>query len=273
MKGRVIAEGLDFPEGPLFDHRGQLWCVELLAGVITRIDDGQPTRFEVGGRPNGLALSASGDIWYCDAERHEIRVFSPISGESLCVVTTINGQTLNAPNDLAFDTIGNLVFTCPGASRREPTGYVACLTVSGEVKRIADGMLFPNGLAFSGDGTKLYIAETYAQRIWSGNWDRVTHSWTSDAPLFSTPGPNGPDGLAIDAGGNIYAAIYGQGQICIADRAGRPLPSLMTDGQNPSNCAFDPSGTLGLVVTEAETGRLLSYHAPAGLRPFFGNRP
>ena len=273
MNGLVIAEGLHFPEGPLFDHQGRLWCVELQAGAITRIDDGHLKRFEVGGKPNGLALSASGDIWYCDAGRNEIRVFSPISGESLCMINSIDGQTLDAPNDLAFDTAGNLVFTCPGSSRQEPTGYVGCLTRSGETKRIAEGMLFPNGLAFSANGTKLYIAETYARQIRSGNWNRNTHCWNSNAPLFSTPGPNGPDGLTIDARGNIYAAVYGQGQVCIADRTGKHLPALAINGRNPSNCAFDPSGKLGLVVTEVETGCLLSYSAPAGLRPFFGRYP
>ena len=273
MNGRVIAEGLHFPEGPLFDHQGQLWCVELTAGAITRIDDGHLTRFEVGGKPNGLALSTSGDIWYCDAARHEIRVFSPIGGESLCMINAIDGQALEAPNDLAFDIAGNLVFTCPGSSRRAPTGYVACLTASGEVKRVAENMLFPNGLAFSADGAKLYIAETYAQCIRSGDWNPQIPGWNDRGALFSTPGPNGPDGLAIDKDGNIYAAIYGQGQICIADSAGACLPPLATDGQNPSNCAFDPSGRLGLVVTEVATGRLLSYPAPAGLRPFFGTCP
>lgn len=35
---RVIALGLSFPEGPLFDHDGDLWCVEMKGEGLARLD-------------------------------------------------------------------------------------------------------------------------------------------------------------------------------------------------------------------------------------------
>ena len=42
-------------------------------------------------------------------------------------------KPLFKPNDLAFDAVGNLIFTCPDDSRTEPTGYVAILKPDGLV--------------------------------------------------------------------------------------------------------------------------------------------
>ncbi len=65
------------------------------------------------------------------------------------VVGSVDGHDLDAPNDLAFDAAGNLLFTCPGNSRQQPTGYVCCLSATGNVRVIAAELLFPNGLAFT----------------------------------------------------------------------------------------------------------------------------
>ncbi len=261
---RVIARGLAFPEGPLFDAEGNLWCVEMKGGGLARLSRaGQLTRFATGGAPNGLALDGAGGIWFCDSELNAIRRLDPATGACATVVDAVDGHDLDKPNDLAFDAVGNLVFTCPGNSREAPTGYVCCLAPSGACTVIADGLYFPNGLAFTGDGA-LVIAETRRQRLWRGGWDPSERRWISPVELCATGGaPIGPDGLAIDIGGRIHTAIYGTGLIEVFAADGARLGALTTPGANPSNCAFDPTGALGLVVTETERGELLSFSADA----------
>jgi sugar lactone lactonase YvrE len=100
----------------------------------------------------------------------------------------VEGRPLNEPNDLAFDRRGNLIFTCPGNSRQEPTGDVCCLSPAGQ----------------------------------------------------------------------LHVAVYGAGQVQVFDPTGTQVAAHDLPGKNPTNCAFDPSGRLGLVVTEAEKGLLLS---------------
>jgi gluconolactonase len=261
---RVIARGLAFPEGPLFDAQGDLWCVEMQGGGLARLDRaGRLTRFATGGAPNGLALDAAGGIWFCDSGQNSIRRLNPATGHCETIVGSVDGRDLDKPNDLAFDAVGNLVFTCPGNSRETPTGYVCCLTPSGDCTVIADQLYFPNGLAFTSDGA-LVIAETRRQRLWRGGWDAGQRCWTSPTPLCATGGaPIGPDGLAIDIAGRLHVAIYGGGMVEVFDADGLCLGALTTQGANPSNCAFDPTGELGLVVTETERGELLSFPADA----------
>lgn len=256
----VLATGLAFPEGPAFDPHGNLWCVELAAGMLwRRSPSGEVHRQFVDGRPNGIAIDAGGRIWFCDSGLNAIRRLDPARGQVVTVVDSVGGRRLDKPNDLAFDGAGNLVFTCPGDSRTEPTGYVCCLARDGSVRVIADGLYFPNGLAFGDGDATLVIAETRRQRLWTGCWDGRAGAWTGPRVLAQTDGQIGPDGLAVSQTGDLYVAVHGSNRIEIKSAAGEPRGSLFLGDGNPTNCAFDPSGRFGLVITEATDGSILSF--------------
>jgi gluconolactonase len=256
----VLARGLAFPEGPAFDPFGNLWCVEMAAGMLwRRTAAGEVSRQFVDGRPNGIAIDAGGRIWFCDSGLNAIRRLDPALGEVVTVVETVAGRRLDKPNDLALDGAGNLVFSCPGESRAEPTGYVCCLAPDGSVGVIADGLYFPNGLAFTRDDGDLIIAETRRQRLWSGGWDRRARRWIDPRVLASTAGQIGPDGICVARDGSLYVAVHGSNRIEIKSATGEPFGCLSAGQGNPTNCAFDPSGLLGLVVTEVTDGSILSY--------------
>lgn len=124
--------------------------------------------------------------------------------------------------------------------------------------QIKGGLRFPNGLAFGVTGDSLVVAETYRQRLWRGGWNPETATWTTPAPWAQVGGPIGPDGLAHRPDGLLYAAIFGQGCIQAINPRGVVVATHSVPGARPTNCAYDPSGRLGLVVCEAEHGRLLS---------------
>lgn len=266
MSIRVLERDLAFPEGPAFDGQGRLWFVELKGGNLACRDGNGLQRVAVGGEPNGIAIDAEDRILFCDAGLCAIRRHDPSCGETVIVADTLEGEPLFKPNDLAFDTLGNLVFTCPGDSRTEPSGYVAVLTPDGTVRRVASGFYFPNGLAFTPDGRHLILAETYRQRLWRGRWDPENARWLAPRPWASVGGTIGPDGMAFGTDGRLYVAIYSGGAIKVVAPDGEVEDVLKLPGANPTNCAFDPSGRLGLVVTEAEQGQVLGGVGPAGMK-------
>lgn len=257
-ESKIIAEGLSFPEGPAFSADGTLWAVELKGGNLLRYRDGELGRVPVGGEPNGIVIDPGGRILFCDAGACSVRRYDPATGETTTLANAVNGQPLFKPNDLAFDPAGNLLFSCPGDSRDEPTGYVCMLTAAGEVRRVASGFYFPNGLAFSPDGQHLVLAETRRQRLWRGRWDAANARWLAPRPWASVGGTVGPDGMAFAADGRLFVAIYSGYGVKIVGHDGEVEEVIDIPGANPTNCAFDPTGKLGLVVTEAEHGRLLS---------------
>lgn len=264
---KTILSNLDFPEGPAVDGRGAVWFVELRGGSVCRLGKGgELLKYAVaGGKPNGIAIDGAGRVWFCDAGNDCVSVLNPENGEIKTACREVGGGRLAHPNDLAFDPRGNLAFTCPGESRKEPSGYV-CALGPGGVRKIAEGKFFPNGLAFSPDGKSLFVAETYKRRIWKGDWDPETLSW-SNARVWAEAGGNpGPDGMAFGDDGLLYAAVFGMGAVRAFSPDGRPALEIGLAGRNPTNCAFLPGG--GLVVTEAERGELVLVETgtkPAGL--------
>jgi gluconolactonase len=123
---------------------------------------------------------------------------------------------------------------------------------------VASGFYFPNGLAFTPDGRHLVVAETRRQRLWRGRWDAAHARWLAPRPWASVGGTVGPDGMAFAADGRLFVAIYSGGAVKVVTPDGEIDEVIDIPGANPTNCAFDPTGRLGLVVTEAEHGRLLS---------------
>lgn len=262
-------DGLAFPEGPAFDPGGILWCTEIRAGNLVRYEPSRARRFASGGRPNGLAFDADGVAWVCDAQLNAIRCFDPRSEMWTTAVDAIDGEPLARPNDLAFDAIGTLVFTCPGSSREEPTGYVCALRRDGTIARIGEHLQFPNGLAFVEDGRALVIAETCRQRLWKGGWDSTSSTWVDPHPFADVGGPIGPDGMALAANGAMWVAVCGSWQIKGVSPEGTVVETVNLPGSVPTNAAFDPSGRLGLIVTEAERGLLLAVSDVGSGAPLF----
>ncbi|MCS3552763.1 MULTISPECIES: SMP-30/gluconolactonase/LRE family protein [unclassified Sphingobacterium] len=255
----ILLEDLQFPEGPAFDKKGTLWFVEQLNGSISEYNNGILTRHLVGGRPNGIAIDQTDLIWFCDSLNNEIRTYNPATSTVNTIVSHIDGMALNLPNDLAFDELENLVFTCSGEQLHLGDGYCCARNRMGKLVKIETIRFYPNGLAFSKDGRHLYLSETGTQRIWKGNWDSKSLTWNNPEVFTETGGPVGPDGMAFDELGRLYVAVFGSSSIHVYDHKGNIDQKIKLSGANPTNCAFDPINKLGLIITEAEKGQLLSY--------------
>ena len=254
---KILADGLDFPESPSFDPAGRLWFTESRTGTLSCWQNGKVRRFKVGEIVNGAVFDAQGTTWVTDSGKHELLTFNFKTGDTEVM---LDQNILNRPNDLAFDREGNLLITCHADAREEPGGYlIAYDPVSKTANKILERKYFPNGIAISQDNQAVYYAETYNQTIWKATWDAKSMSIKDDQVFTKTPGPpRGPDGLFLTQD-SLFSAMFDHGCVIAYALNGKEILNMETPGSRPTSCTIDPTGQLGLVVTEAEKGLLISY--------------
>lgn len=258
----VLSNKATFPECPTFDSNGDLWYVDTAKGEVVKWNRTNSDRYQIGGGPTGITFSSTGDILICDNQRDRLMKFDPSTQTKNIILNKLEHARVDGPNDMLFDKNGLLIVTCsgdPDTNPEDPTQAILGLRKDGSVFEVASDMIFPNGLTFTPSGKNLIVAETYANRLVTGSWDPDTEIWTNVDTFAQVDGTIGPDGLTVDDKGRVYAAVFGGGKVQILSRKGEHINKILTPGDNPTNLTFDPTGDLGLVVTETEEGKLLSY--------------
>ncbi len=271
MSGRQVslfATGFKFPEGPALDPDGNLFVVNVDSGDISKISpEGEVKTFvNTGGAPNGAKFHANGDLYVADRQKGIIAI-SP-EGKTRVIVDHYQGKKFYGPNDLIFDSKGNLYFTDPhGSSAENPFGCVYRFSSSGELTCLASGLAFPNGLVLSKDEKFLFVANTRKNRIL-----RYVFSPPFRSYIFSQlSGGWGPDGLAFDIAGNLYVAHYGGGDVIILNPKGETIERVPVGGQHPTNVAFGGPDRKTLYVTEVETGSVYRFETDYRGLPLYGD--
>jgi gluconolactonase len=264
----VFATGFKFPEGPAFDRDGYLFVVDIETGDISKISqEGRVKTFlNTGGVPNGAKFHVNGDLYVADRKMGIIAI-SP-NGEIRVIADHYQGKKLNGPNDLVFDSRGDLYFTDPdGSSAENPFGCVYRVSSQGEMTCLASGLAFPNGLVLSQDERYLFVAITRKNRILRYVLDSPVRSY-----IFSQlSGGWGPDGMAFDVAGNLYVAHYGGGDVIILNPKGETIERIPVGGLHPTNVAFGGPDRRMLFVTEAGTGSIYRFNTDHPGLPLFGD--
>jgi sugar lactone lactonase YvrE/photosystem II stability/assembly factor-like uncharacterized protein len=161
-----------------------------------------------------------------------------------------NGKPFNNPNDLIADNKGGVYFTDPDFFVTTPPQdktAVYYIDPAGNVTRVIEELVKPNGLVLSPDGTKLYVVETKNKFVYS--WDVASDgsvSGKSSLAELQTGVDSYADGMAIDSIGNIY--IAGDKGIQVFSPQGVALTTIVVPEQ-PSNCDFGGSDFKTLYIT------------------------
>ncbi|HQZ12053.1 MAG TPA: SMP-30/gluconolactonase/LRE family protein [Devosia sp.] len=261
-----LPDSHSFLEGPVFDEVGNLYVVDAPFGRILRVDADRQVRIvaEYDGTPNGLAIGHDGNVYIADRENGILR-FEPGTGSVTEVVSRSRLEPgFKGPNDLVFDTRGNLYFTDQGdTDLNDPTGRVFRLNTDGSLDRLLSNVPSPNGIALSPDETRLYVAVTFGQQVW--HMPLRADGRIIKVGVFQnfSGGFSGPDGLAVDREGGLAVCQNRTGSVWLFDPLGVPTYRIKScRGLLTTNATYGPDGRT-LFITESETGSILKATVPA----------
>lgn len=265
----TLADGFVWSEGPVWRPASRdLLFSDVPANTAYRWSDVdglgvflQPSSTEAGPGSNGLALDADGHLVLAEHGRRAVTRLDTTAGLEV-LADRYDGRRLNSPNDLVVHSSGAIYFTDPpygldghdeSPDKEQPHNGVYRLGGDGEVTLLVDSLARPNGVILSPDERTLTVA----------NSDSLNAIWVRypvlddgrlgegrllfDATAWVREGRLGlPDGMAVDAEGNLFAT--GPGGVLVFSASGDYLGTVETE-RATANVAFGDADGRSLFLT------------------------
>jgi gluconolactonase len=239
--GTMTRPQLDHPEGLAFDRDGRLYCggeqgqifrLSLEARTLEQVGD-------TGGFCLGMAFNAEGDLFICDSRHAAVFRFRPDTGKLELFAKEADGLRLRIPNYPAFDAQGRL-YVSDSYEFKEPGPGIFRFTPDGRGELwCREPLNFANGLAFSPDGSALYVIESFSRSL-----SRIPLTDRGQAGQKEHVASIGmvPDGLAVDVSGRPYVSCYEPSAVYRVALDGT-VETIWHDPEaivlcHPTNCAF-----------------------------------
>jgi gluconolactonase len=268
-KIEVLTSGFEWAEGPVWSQREKaLLFSDVVKNQVMIWREGKgvsvylkrsgytgigPYSKEPGS--NGLTMDSKGRLVSCEHGDRRVSVLEQGYGKRT-LVDNYMGKRLNSPNDVIFDSRGNMLFTDPpyglpkqgdGDPNRELDFCgVYRLSQDGKLTLLTKELTKPNGIALSPDEKTLYVAQSDPEKaIWMAypmNADGTIGKGRVFADVTSMVGkfPGLPDGMKIDHNGNLFAT--GPGGVHIFAPDGKRLGRIET-GEATANVAWGDDGS------------------------------
>jgi gluconolactonase len=284
-KPQVLADGLEFPEGPVSMGGGVVVFTQIRGARLSRYADGRvETIAQTGGGANGATLGSDGAFYVAnngglsagpggvslsdDAIPGRIQRVTP-DGRLSDVAVNLPGTPPHRPNDLCFGPDGLLYFTDPrnweDLANLKP-GRVNRTDLEGNVEQLAEVARFPNGIGFGPDN-RLYVAETITQQVLVYDW---SPEGLGPASVFCSLSAGFPDGFCFTANGDLIVCGSLGDVIGVFGRDGQLKDQFKTPQHaEPTNCCI---GDGYLYTTYSGTGQLVAFKCDWEPLPLYPER-
>ena len=252
------AEQTHLGEGVRWDaRRGELLRVDILAGRVYRDrvgDDGELVSVRVYELPwtVGMIAPVEGDDgWLLGAGRG----FAYLAPDGTQRTIAEVAPTATRMNDGACDPQGRFWAGTLADDHHDGGGALYRLDGNGRTELVLDGLTISNGIGWSPDGRTMYLVDSGPRAIYAFAFDPGPGTISDRRIVAALPEEVGaPDGMTVDAAGDLWVAVYGGGQVRRYSPDGGLREVLTVPARQTTCCAFGGAGLNRLYVTTATEG-------------------
>jgi sugar lactone lactonase YvrE len=242
-------------EGARWDaRRGELLRVDILAGRVYRDqfdEDGGlvPVRtYDVPGTVGAITPVEGDDGWLLAAGRGFVHLRPDGSMRTLAEVAPERTRM----NDGACDPQGRFWAGTIADDHHAGGGALYRLNRNGATELMLSDLTISNGLGWSPDGSTMYLVDSGPRVIHAFAFHPEQGTISGKRVLATLPEELGaPDGMTVDAAGDLWVAIYGGGRIHRYSPNGVLRQALAVPAKQSTSCAFAGPELNRLYITTA----------------------
>jgi gluconolactonase len=254
----LVADKMKFTEGPVWvEAENVFYFSDLGDSKIYRWSekDGLKLWRDPSNKTNGATVDLEGRLLHCEHESRRV-TRTEKDGSVTVLAATHAGKKLNSPNDIVVKSDGSVWFTDPPygikmEEKEQPGNYVYRLDPGAkEPVPVVTNMNMPNGLCFSPDEKRLYIADSSNQIHHVMRFRVKPDNTLEEQQLFAGIMPGVPDGIRCDMAGRLFSTSGDGVQVFTPE--GELIGKIRTP-QSAANCRFGGKDRNVLLIT-AKTG-------------------
>lgn len=162
----------------------------------------------------------------------------------------------NRFNDGKCDPAGRFWAGTMHLDENEPSGSLYVLDQNLQVKKMLSNITISNGLAWTDDHKTMYYIDSPTKQVVAFDYDLSTGSISNKRVVVTIPEGEGiPDGMTIDADGNLWVAQWGGYKVSKWDpKTGKRLDEVKVPAKQVTSCVFGGKNLDELYITSARRG-------------------
>jgi sugar lactone lactonase YvrE len=225
-------------EGPTY-RDGSVYFASDGNGIVRADLTGKVFKYHPRLAPVGSYLLADGSMLWCDKGYTLVQIFP--DGSVGALTTAAEHTQVDFCNDVTVDGAGNIYFTDARA------GEIWRMDPAGAMVKVTAGHNYPNGVEVDRESKYLYFTTGSIQRL------TIPASGTGFGSPQNVGGPDKVDGMAFDAWGNLWVAIYAGGVRVFDPEKKQVIVNVGPSGGNTNLVFGGPMGDV-LYTTIANRG-------------------
>lgn len=197
-----------------------------LSAALAGLPIGSIARDDAGGLISGV----KGGFYHLDLAGRSARLVAAVESDR---------PATNRLNDGKCDRAGRFWCASANTDHRTPTAALWRLVSGSDPTLMQDGLIVGNGIAWSPDDRRMYLADSFAGTVWQYDFDLATGEIANRRTFLSTAHIRGiVDGATVDRDGCYWAALFRGGAVAQFDPEGKLIRHIRLPVSNPTICAF-----------------------------------